>query len=46
MTLFADLVQTGLNGILLGGVYAAAAVGLSLIFGVGGILDALSSLGV
>ncbi|MBI4483642.1 MAG: branched-chain amino acid ABC transporter permease [Acidobacteria bacterium] len=32
--------QTILNGILQGGVYAAAAVGLSLIFGVSGILNA------
>jgi branched-chain amino acid transport system permease protein len=36
----ADLVQTLVNGILQGGVYAAAAVGLSLIFGVSGILNA------
>jgi branched-chain amino acid transport system permease protein len=36
----ADLVQTVINGVLLGGVYAAAAVGLSLIFGVSGILNA------
>jgi branched-chain amino acid transport system permease protein len=35
-----DLVQTLLNGVLQGGVYAAAAVGLSLIFGVSGILNA------
>ncbi|MGH7353013.1 MAG: branched-chain amino acid ABC transporter permease [Candidatus Rokuibacteriota bacterium] len=40
MTFLADLVQTLINGILLGGVYAAAAVGLSLIFGVSGILNA------
>ena len=40
MTALADLVQTLINGILLGGVYAAAAVGLSLIFGVSGILNA------
>ncbi len=40
MTALADLVQTLLNGVLLGGVYAAAAVGLSLIFGVSGILNA------
>lgn len=40
MTLLADLVQTVINGVLLGGVYAAAAVGLSLIFGVSGILNA------
>ncbi len=32
--------QTVLNGVLQGGVYAAAAVGLSLIFGVSGILNA------
>lgn len=32
--------QTILNGVLQGGVYAAAAVGLSLIFGVSGILNA------
>ncbi len=36
----ADLVQTILNGVLQGGVYAAAAVGLSLVFGVSGILNA------
>jgi branched-chain amino acid transport system permease protein len=36
----ADLVQTVLNGVLQGGVYAAAAVGLSLVFGVSGILNA------
>jgi branched-chain amino acid transport system permease protein len=40
VTFLADLVQTVINGILLGGVYAAAAVGLSLIFGVSGILNA------
>lgn len=40
MTVLADLVQTLVNGILLGGVYAAAGVGLSLIFGVSGILNA------
>ena len=40
MTVLADLVQTLVNGILQGGVYAAAAVGLSLIFGVSGILNA------
>ncbi len=34
------LTQTLLNGVLQGGVYAAAAVGLSLIFGVSGILNA------
>ena len=34
------LAQTLLNGVLQGGVYAAAAVGLSLIFGVSGILNA------
>jgi branched-chain amino acid transport system permease protein len=34
------LAQTVLNGILQGGVYAAAAVGLSLVFGVSGILNA------
>ncbi|HYB42147.1 MAG TPA: branched-chain amino acid ABC transporter permease [Candidatus Methylomirabilis sp.] len=36
----ADLVQTVINGVLQGGVYAAAAVGLSLVFGVSGILNA------
>lgn len=35
-----ELVQALINGILQGGVYAAAAVGLSLIFGVSGILNA------
>jgi branched-chain amino acid transport system permease protein len=40
VTFAADLAQTVVNGILLGGVYAAAAVGLSLIFGVSGILNA------
>ena len=40
MTALADLAQTLINGILSGGVYAAAAVGLSLIFGVSGILNA------
>jgi len=35
-----DVVQTLINGLLQGGVYAAAAVGLSLIFGVSGILNA------
>lgn len=34
------LAQTILNGVLQGGVYAAAAAGLSLIFGVSGILNA------
>jgi branched-chain amino acid transport system permease protein len=33
-------IQTVFNGVLQGGVYAAAAVGLSLIFGVSGILNA------
>jgi branched-chain amino acid transport system permease protein len=40
VTALADLVQTILNGVLQGGVYAAAAVGLSLVFGVSGILNA------
>lgn len=40
MTFLAELVQTIINGVLQGGVYAAAAVGLSLIFGVSGILNA------
>ena len=40
MTFVADLVQTLINGILQGGVYAAVGVGLSLIFGVSGILNA------
>ncbi len=40
MGALADLGQTLLNGVLQGGVYAAAAVGLSLIFGVSGILNA------
>jgi branched-chain amino acid transport system permease protein len=40
VTFLTDLVQTLVNGILQGGVYAAAAVGLSLIFGVSGILNA------
>lgn len=40
MTVLADLIQTLINGVLQGGVYAAAAVGLSLIFGVSGILNA------
>ncbi|MCZ6646508.1 MAG: branched-chain amino acid ABC transporter permease [SAR324 cluster bacterium] len=33
------LVQLVINGILLGGVYALAAIGLSLIFGVSGVLN-------
>jgi branched-chain amino acid transport system permease protein len=40
VTVLADLIQTLINGVLQGGVYAAAAVGLSLIFGVSGILNA------
>lgn len=40
MALPVDLLQTLINGVLQGGVYAAAAVGLSLIFGVSGILNA------
>ena len=40
MVALVDLIQTLLNGVLQGGVYAAAAVGLSLIFGVSGILNA------
>lgn len=40
MAFLTDLVQTLINGVLQGGVYAAAAVGLSLIFGVSGILNA------
>src|SRR5688572_19741213 len=40
MNFLIDLAQTLINGILQGGVYAAAAVGLSLIFGVSGILSA------
>lgn len=35
-----ELAQTILNGVLQGGVYAAGAVGLSLVFGVSGILNA------
>jgi branched-chain amino acid transport system permease protein len=38
--LLVDLTQTVITGLLQGGVYAAAAVGLSLIFGVSGILNA------
>ena len=40
MVALVDLAQTLINGVLQGGVYAAAAVGLSLIFGVSGILNA------
>lgn len=40
MAVTVELVQTLINGTLQGGVYAAAAVGLSLIFGVSGILNA------
>jgi branched-chain amino acid transport system permease protein len=40
VTFLTDLIQTLINGVLQGGVYAAAAVGLSLIFGVSGILNA------
>jgi branched-chain amino acid transport system permease protein len=40
VTFLIDIAQTLINGVLLGGVYAAAAVGLSLIFGVSGILNA------
>jgi branched-chain amino acid transport system permease protein len=40
VNLVVDILQTLVNGILQGGVYAAAAVGLSLIFGVSGILNA------
>ena len=40
MAVAVELVQTLINGVLQGGVYAAAAVGLSLIFGVSGILNA------
>lgn len=40
MAFLTDLLQTLINGILQGGVYAAAAVGLSLVFGVSGILNA------
>jgi branched-chain amino acid transport system permease protein len=36
---FATLVQVIINGVLLGGVYALAAFGLSLIFGVSGVLN-------
>lgn len=36
---FTTLVQVIINGVLLGGVYALAAFGLSLIFGVSGVLN-------